>query len=263
MSMSVRLFLLALVCSLLFVSAPQYEVRAQESIPRFLNEGSYCQYRQRFSSGETYELYWEVSSFGNSSFDILIRSHGLIYNDTSESFDIILGGGRMVIDNESLEIVHAYYPNGTENDEYPVGEKIAFWIPSTTNETSLINSMYETYAHPTLVGPFAFDCLPSDRMCWVTKNNFSTGNWMNRYYDAKTGIVLMIESHLQADSAEMTILETLNGTNIALLITEPVNPDTMLLIYSFVTIFCLPVLYVFVKQYQKRRKTLVNSSLAQ
>jgi hypothetical protein len=250
--MSVRVFFLILVCSILFMSIPQINAQPRECIPPFLNEGSYCQYRQQFSSGETYELYWEITSLNESSLVILTRSHGLMYNATRESFDIVPGGGTMVIDSSSLEIVSAYYPNGTENEGYLIGERIAFWIPVTTNETSLINSMYETNAHPTKVGHFEFDCLPLVRMCWLTKNNYSAGNWMNRYYDAETGIILMIESHLQVGSIDIAVLETLNSTNISPLIAASVNLGVVIVSYSI--IIGIPVLLLSAVIVHHRRR---------
>jgi hypothetical protein len=176
-----------------------------------------------------------------------------MYNATKESFDIVPGGGTMVIDRSSLEIVSAFYPNGTENEGHPVGEKIAFWIPVTTNETSRINSMYETNVQPTLVGPFEFDSLPLARMCWMTKNNYSTGNWMSRYYDMETGIVVMITSHRQVGTAEIAVLETLNNTNIAPLIAESPNPSIMVLIYCSTIILTLALFLVLFLQHKRRR----------
>jgi hypothetical protein len=245
--MSVRVLVLVLLCSVLLVSVPQHRALYQEDTPPFLIEGSYSQYRQQFSSGETYELYWEITSLNESSLIILIRSHGLVYNATRESFDTVPGGGTMVIDRSTLEIVRAYYPNGTENEGYPFGERVAFWIPMATNETSLINSMYETNAEPTLVGPFEFECLSSARMCWMTKNNYSTGNWMNRYYDVQTGIVLMIVSHLQAGTAEVSVLETLNDTNIAPLITRTLDLGTLLAV-SAAVVLCISAVIILCRK---------------
>jgi len=253
MSMSIRLLSLMFVCSLLLVNLAHYGALNQSSLPAFLEEGSFAQYKQEFSSGETHELRWEIASFVGSSFEISIRSHGLVFNTTTKTYDITLGGGTMIVDKDSLEILNAYCPNGTEMSGYPVGERIAFWISDTVNETSLINSMYETDRHPTLVGPLEFDCLTSTRMCWMTENVYSSGNWMNRYYDRETGIILRIETHLRVDTVETSILETLNSTNIVPLIEATADMDSALVVYALFTGLSLSGLVALVF-YHRRRK---------
>jgi len=252
MLVMIRSLSLILICSLLLVNLTQYEALDQNSAPTFLEDGSFAQYKQEFSSGEIYELRWEIASFDGSSFEISLRSHGLVFNTTAKTFDITPGGGTLIVDRGSLEILNAYYPNGTEIVEYPVGERIAFWISETVNETSLINSMYETDRHPTLVGPLEFNCLPSARMCWMTENVYSSGNWMNRYYDRETGIILRIESHLRADTVEISVLETLNTTNIIPLIEAAAGIDSILVLYVLIIGFSIPILSVLALYHRRR-----------
>jgi hypothetical protein len=251
--MSIRLLPLMFVCSLLLVNLAHYGALNLSSLPAFLEEGSFAQYKQEFSNGEIYELRWEIASFDGSSFEISLQSHGLVFNTTTKTYDIIPGGGKLIVDRGSLEILNAYYPNGTEIVEYPVGERIAFWISDTVNESSLINSMYEKDRHPTLVGPLEFNCLSSARVCWMTENFYSTGNWMNRYYDRETGIILRIETHLQTDAVEISILETLNSTNIVPLIEVTDGIDSVLVPYVLIIGFSIPILTVIVL-YHRRRK---------
>ncbi len=238
---------------ILFASLPQSGDLNQNSLPDSLEEGSFAQYKQEFSSGETYELRWEIVSLDGNSFEILLRSQGLVFNTTTKAFDITLGGGTLIVDRVSLEILNAYYPNSTEMSGYPVGERIAFWISDTVNETSLINSMYEKDRLPTLVGPLEFICLPSARMCWMTENVYSTGNWMNRYYDRDTGIILKIETHLRTDAVEISVLETLNSTNIASLIETAADPDSVLALYVLVIGLSIPILSVLAIHHRRRR----------
>jgi hypothetical protein len=212
--MSIRLFSLILICSILVVSPPY----VASNVPEFLEVGSFARYRQEFSTGETHELYWEILSLDSDSIEIELHSHGLVYNATSESFTIIVGGGMLVANRTTLSIIQAFHLNGTEIEGHPVGEKIAFWIPAGTTESTPINSMYETNVYPKLVGPLQFDCLHTSRMCWMTENFYSMGNQMNRYYDQETGIVLMIETNRTVSSSEISVLETLNETNILRLI---------------------------------------------
>jgi hypothetical protein len=244
---------LVLVCSLLLVSVTQCGTLNQNSLPAFLQKGSFAQYKQEFSSGEIYELRWEITSCDEISIELSLQSHGLVFNATTSTFDIIPGGGVLVVDTDSLEIVNAYYPNGTEIVGYPVGEKIAFWISDTVNETSLINSMYEKDKHPTLVGPLEFNCLSSARMCWMTENVYSTGNWMNRYYDRETGILLRIETHLRTDAVEISVLETLNSTNITSLIEAPVDIGPIIVAYGLLVGLSIPILIVLVLLQRRRR----------
>ena len=212
--MSIRLLSILLICSIL-ITNPQF---FQTNQPEFLEAGSYAQYKQEFSTGETHELYWEIISLEPSTIEIQVRSHGLIFNTTTESFAIISGGGTLVVDRSSLAILNAYHPNGTEINDYLVGEKAAFWISTATNESTPIDTMYETDEYPVAVGPLEFDCLSTSRMCWMTENEYSLGNQMNRYYDQQTGIVLMIETNRRVSSVDISVLETLNDTNIVPLI---------------------------------------------
>ncbi len=205
-----RLFSLILIFSILLIH-PQV---TQLETPEFLTIGSYAQYRQAFTTGEVHELFWMITSMEHDIIEIETRSRGLEYNSSSNSLMIVPGGGLLVVNKTTLQIIKAYHPNGTEIDEMPL-EQIAFWIPTTTNESTSINSMYESMAYPTAVGPLHFECLPTSRMCWKTENRFSPGNQMNRYYDQETGIVVMIESNRTVLSSTISILETLNDTNIA------------------------------------------------
>jgi hypothetical protein len=253
MLVMIRSLSFVLVCSLLLVCLMQYETSSQNSLPTFLKDGSFAEYEQEFSSGEIHKLRWEIASLNVSSFEISLQSHGLAYNTATKTFDITPGGGTLVVDRGSLEISDAYYPNGTEIAGYPIGERIAFWISGTVNETSLINSMYEKDRHPTLVGPLEFDCLSSARICWMTENVYSSGNWMNRYYDQETGIVLRIETYLRRDAAEISVLETLNSTNIAPLIEAAAGAYSLLVPYVAIIGFSIPILSVLALHHRRKR----------
>jgi hypothetical protein len=210
-AMTKRLLLLILICSILVVT-PQ--VNATD-FPEFLEVGSYAQYKQEFSTGEIHELYWEITALDIHTIEIEIHSHGLVYNSSDASFSIVPGGGVLVVNRTTLQIVAAYHSNGTRINGYPETEKIAFWISTEINESTPINSMYESYEIPVSVGPLQFDCLSTPRLCWKTENYYSFGNQMNRYYDQETGIVLMIETNRTISSLTISVLETLNDTNIA------------------------------------------------
>ncbi|MHA3962555.1 MAG: hypothetical protein AM325_003365 [Candidatus Thorarchaeota archaeon SMTZ1-45] len=216
--MSIRVLTLVLFCSILLVQPHPILSQNQTGLPEFLDIGSYAQYKQEFSNDETHELYWKIKSVEPDTIEIEIRSHGLIFNSTTDSFAIVPGGGKLIVDRDSLFILNAFHPNGSEIDGYPVNKKIAFWISTKTNESTPINTMYETNEYPVSVGPLEFDCLPTTRICWLTENVYSVGNQMNRYYDQQTGIVLMIETNRSILNAEISVLETLNDTNILPLI---------------------------------------------
>jgi hypothetical protein len=189
-------------------------------------EGSFAQNKKEYSNGVTHELRWEISTIEGHMVEIEVRSHGLFFNTTTESFDIVPGGGTLIIDKDTCEIQDAYFTNGTKIEGYPIGERTAFWISSETNESTPINSMYERNAYPTSTDPLEIDCLSTPRACWMTENVYSIGNQMNRYYDQETGIVLMIETQRRVSSAEVSVLETLNDTNIDPLVTNQVRDDS-------------------------------------
>ena len=242
-----RTFSLILIISVLLVH-PQ---TVQEATPGFLDGGSYAQYRQEFSTGETYELFWNITSMEEDTIEIEIRSHGLVYNFSSNSLSIVSGGLGIIINRDTSCILNAYHPNGSVIDGYLLGERIAFWIPITTNESTPINSMYESMAYPTAVGPLHFDCLPTSRMCWMTENKFSSGNQMNRIYDQETGIVVRIESNRTVLSSTVSILETINDTNIAPLLQDGDRFGyDLLIVISGMSIVSLIVIVVYI--YKKR-----------
>lgn len=237
------IFSLALVCPISQFSQNQI------GLPSFLVVGSFAQYKQEFSTGDIYELRWEIMSIEDNTVEIETRSHGLFFNTTTESFEIVPGGGTLVIDKDTWEIRDAYFSNGTKIDGHPIGETLAFWISSDTNESTPINTMYDKNEYPTLTDPLGFACLSSTRICWKTENVYSAGNQMNRYYDVETGIVLMIETQRTAFSVEITILETLNDTNIEPLITNQIDDGwgviraTLLIVLPVISITVL-VLYL-------------------
>lgn len=252
--MAARIVPLLLVCLFLLSGPFQYTVSNQSELPSFLKEGSFAQYEQEFSTGDTHELRWEVTSIEQDSIGIEIHSKGLVFNATTKRFDIVPGGGLMIVNKTSLLIHEAFYTNGTEMSGYPVGEKIAFWIPQTTNESTPINSMYETNAYPTSVGPLGFDCLSSDRLCWMTDNVYSYNFRMKRYYDQQTGIVLMIDTFLKVSSSEISILETLNATNINDLLDNQTNPIPILLFEVLVVGTSVIVVVLVVVYYKKWKR---------
>ncbi|MGD2072767.1 MAG: hypothetical protein PVG65_04690 [Candidatus Thorarchaeota archaeon] len=217
-----------------------------------MERGSFAQYKQEFSIGEIRELRWEIVSFEGKLVEIEIRSHGLVFNTSTASFDTVPGGGTLIIDKDTWEIQEAHHTNGTEIDGYPIGELIAFWISPETNESTPINTMYENNVNPTLSSPIEFDCLSAPRTCWMTENIYSAGNYMHRYYDQHTGVVLMIETCRTIYSANISILETLNGTNIGPLMEDSINlnfesPFTVLII-------ALPILFLIVLVVYIRKK---------
>jgi hypothetical protein len=215
-----------------------------------LDVGSFAQYKQEFSTGETHELRWEITSLAEQIIEIEVQSHGLVFNSTDDSFDVVPGGGLLVINKTSLHIITTYLPNGTEISGYPVGEKIAFWIPAETDESTPLNSMYESDEYPTSVGPLQFDCVPTSRMCWKTENYYSFGNGMNRYYDQETGVVLMIETNRTLSSAIVSVMETLNETNIAPLLDGEtgISFETLLLTGSIAVVLLITLVLYFMKR---------------
>jgi hypothetical protein len=223
-------------------------------LPSFLEVGSFAQYKQEFSIGEIHELRWEIKSIEGKLVEIETHSHGLVFNTTTESFDIVLGGGTLIIDKDTWQIQEAYYTNGTKIYGYPVGEKIAFWISSKTNESTSINTMYERNEYPKLTDPLEFDCLSSPRACWKTENVYSIGKQMNRYYDRQTGVVIMIETSRRISSVNISVLETLNATNISPLIEESFDLISRLPIIVMLIVFPISILIVVILYNQNKRK---------
>jgi hypothetical protein len=251
--MSMRFLSLALICSLALVCPVSHLSQSQTGLPDFLVVGSFAQYRQEFSTGEVYELRWEIVSIEDNAVEIETRSRGLLFNTTTNSFDIVPGGGTLVIDENSWEIQVAYYTNGTEIAGYPAGEKMAFWISSETNESTLINTMYDRNVYPILTDPLVFDCLSSTRTCWMTRNVYSNGNQMDRYYDQETGIVLMIETQRTVSSVEINVFETLNDTNIDLLTTNQIDGDSRVAIAALLIVLPVIILVALTIHFREKK----------
>jgi hypothetical protein len=251
--MPIRLQLVLLICSSLLFLPISYIPLNELGLPPFLEVGSIVQYKQEFSVGEIHELRWEIISIEGKLVEIEIRSHGLVFNTTTESFGIIPGGGTLIIDKDTWEIQEAHHTNGTQIYGYPINEKIPFWISIETNESTPINTMYETNEYPTLTDPIEFDSLSTPRICWKTENVYSVGNQMNRYYDFQTGIVLMIETQRTIFSENISVLETFNATNIDALI-ENVNHLDLKLVYTILLIALPVVILMFTIFYLQKRK---------
>ena len=103
--------------------------------------------------------------------------------------------------------------NVTMNSGHPIGEKVPFWIPMSVNETTRIETMYDNYITPTSK-PLRLNYFSTTRECWVTNNIYSETSSMERWYDKKTGIVIQIKTEITCGVTQMSVLETLNGTNI-------------------------------------------------
>lgn len=224
-------------------------------IPEFLQEGSYAQYKQKFSTGETYELYWEITQINSTIAIINIRSHGIQFNSTSNEITISPGGGVMHINRENWIIKRFFLSNGTEIIGHPTGKKIALWISTSVNKSVAIYNMYDQNVYPRSVGPLHFDCLPAPRKCWLTENYYSTSKSMKRWYDKKTGIVLKIETNLKFDTSEINILESLNTTNISALMNDQSNKDTIIS-FGLTLLFGIMVLYMiyFIFYFKKNKQ---------
>jgi len=187
-------------------------------LPTFLREGSYAQYEQRYSTGIVYELFWNITQVNSSTAEIMIRSHGIDRNYSTGALTIVPGGGSMTIDSRNWTILQLSLPNGTQiHSSPPLGEREAFWIPTSVNETTPITNMYDQHSLPTSTGPMHFAGLPSTRSCWLTTNFYGSGNTMRRWYDKETGIVLQIETNITFMISQISALETLNATNISAL----------------------------------------------
>jgi hypothetical protein len=112
-------------------------------LPEFIHECVFAQYKQTFSLGEIYELYWQVCSVNSSGVELLTRSHGLYYNSTDGEFQIVFGGGTMFVDSESWIITQMFSSNGSAMSGPAVGEMSALWISTEVNGSSLIHNMYD------------------------------------------------------------------------------------------------------------------------
>ena len=219
-------------------------------LPFGLEEGDYARYAQEFSTGETHLLQWTITQINSVSAEIRVYSHGIRFNFTSMSFTIVPGGGILTISLSDWSIQRFTYLNGTEMSEQYIGYKVPFWIPTPITATSQVNTLYDMNVTPTLVGPLNFNCLPSSRICWKTENHYSSNEWMERYYDATTGIVLQIFSFFQILDHSISITETLNETNITML-KQPIISPAPILAIGILTTIIVGVIFVF-RKYRHR-----------
>jgi hypothetical protein len=207
----VGFFISALLIVSFFSNQVLFPSRAE--LPIFVVLGNYVQYEQQFSTGELYELFWNITHLNTSVVGITIRSHGIQRNHTSGELSIVPGGGYMVIDRNTWVILQITFGNITKNIGDPIGEKVPFWIPVSVNETTPINTMYDNHVTPTSKS-LNHSFFPTCRECWVTNNIYSETSSMERWYDQKTGIVLRIKTEITFGSSKNSVLETINSTNI-------------------------------------------------
>ncbi|MFX0125177.1 MAG: hypothetical protein ACFFAE_16210 [Candidatus Hodarchaeota archaeon] len=207
----VRFFLCAFLIFSSFSNPVVFPSRAD--LPNLVVLGSYVQYEQQFSTGELYELFWNITDVNTSMVGITIRSHGIQRNYTSGELLIVPGGGYMVIDRDTWTILQVIFGNVTRNIGHPIGEKVPFWIPMSVNETTPVNTMYDNHVTPT--SEFLnLSYFTASRECWVTNNIYSETSSMKRWYDKETGIVLKIKTEITFGSSKRSVLETINRTNI-------------------------------------------------
>ncbi len=183
------------------------------NLPEYLEKGSYAQYEQRFSTGDVFELFWNITHINTSAVGITIRSHGIQRNQTTEELSVVSGGGVMLINRNTWVIIQFINNNITINFGYPIGEKVPFWIPIHITQTTPIETMYDLNVTPSS-DSLNLSCLLSIRECWVTNNRYSDRSSMVRWYDKATGIVLKIQTNITLGSSNISCLETLNATNI-------------------------------------------------
>jgi hypothetical protein len=209
------------ICTLLIISfvSNQSLFSSRAELPSFVVIGSYVQYKQQFTTGELYELFWNITHVNTSLVGITIRSHGIQRNQTSGELLIVPGGGYMLIDKNTWLILQVIYGNVTRNSGHPIGEKVPFWIPVSVNETIPINTMYDNHVTPTSKS-LNLSYFSTYRECWVTNNIYSETSSMERWYDKKTGIVLRIKTEITFGSSKSSVLETINATNIEALFSE-------------------------------------------
>lgn len=208
-------FIKLLICNLLILSfiSNQILLPGKAELPSFVVIGNYVQYEQQFSTGESYELFWNITHVNASMVGIIIRSHGIQRNQTSREVSIVPGGGYMLIDKETWTILQVIIGNVTQKIGDPIGKKVPFWIPVSVNETTPINTMYDKHVIPTSES-LNLSYFDTSRKCWVTNNIYSETASMQRWYDKKTGIVLKIKTEIKFGSSKISILETINATNV-------------------------------------------------
>ena len=221
-------------------------VLSSADLPEWAVMGSFVHYTQQFSTGELHELFWNITHVNTSMVGITIRSHGIQRNQTSKELTIVPGGGHMLIDRNTREILQVTFENDTRNVGDPIGEKSPFWIPVTVNETTPINTMYDNQVLPTSK-PLNLSYIPTCRDCWVTNNIYSETASMERWYDKQTGIVLRIKTEITFGSSKSSVLETINETNIKKLLDDTCSqPSVMSTTSPYVGIENLLVLFSWV-----------------
>lgn len=208
------------ICTLLIISVISNQTfLTKAKLPSFVIVGNYVQYEQQFSTGELYELFWNITHVNTSVIGITIRSHGIQRNLTSGEMPIVPSGGTMLIDKDTWKIVQVIIGNVTKNIGEPIGEKVPFWIPISVNETTPIDTMYDQDVTPTTQS-LNLSYFQASRSCWVTNNIYSETASMQRWYDKKTGIVLRIATEIKFGIIKISVLETINATNITTLSNE-------------------------------------------
>ncbi|MFX0171903.1 MAG: hypothetical protein ACFE9L_08285 [Candidatus Hodarchaeota archaeon] len=205
-----------IILSFFFINL--FVIPCDAKLPSFLQEATYAQYEQKFSTGEIYELFWNITSINDSVVKITIRSHGIQFNSTTGEINVVPGGGIMFISKDTWKITNVLTDSGTIPGSSYTNKKVPFWIPTNIDNTTPIDTLYDNHVIPSHSDSLNLSYYSTLRQCWVTHNKYSEENYMDRWYDKETGIVLKISTQMKLSSSHISCLETLNVTNIETLI---------------------------------------------
>jgi len=208
-----RLFLSAIVCIVILAfSFGVYLGLMQQPKKSWLAVNDFVVYKQDFAWAEgsvdqsaVRYMFWNITDINGDIADVQLLSHGVQISNSrltvteTEIYLKVNVNTRQVVESQS------------QSNEMPVGSEFPFWIPKSVKAGDPIQT---SYGGSTISPSQTLQIMGQSRDCWLVAYTFNSGNNMNRYYDAATGICLLIQSHIYSNGVSVAVNETAVETNI-------------------------------------------------
>lgn len=201
---------LLIAVSLIIVASLTVEIylRVQEAPTSFPRVGQYVTYEQFFEwtgHNQTTFMTWNITRLHDGLLDLQLVSYDVNVNASNNNAIKRAVEADWTVDASSREIV-----NSTDSPS-DIGYKCPFWIEKNVVNGSTIDTLY---GPTTITRSEIIKVLGQQRDCWVAKYYWPTSS-MVRWYDKRTGLVLMIRV-IRQQSSTIQSTETATQTNINL-----------------------------------------------
>jgi hypothetical protein len=165
-------------------------------------------YQQNYSwagGNATEYMYWNITGINGEIAEIQLVSHGIQISNGVVSTP--RGEVNLEVNVTTREIINTT----SQTAGMPVGSEFPFWIPESVKTGDPIQTCYGD----SFIGPSQnVQIMGQSRACCVVAYDFGSGNSMKRYYEATTGICLLIQVQLLTNGMSVSVNETAVQTNI-------------------------------------------------